>query len=146
MTETIGYLSNHPKSHLQHRINQLWLRPRVNDRPFLEAGKFSKLSQLVLARFGSLFFCILLVQSRHHVFCQQLRNEQVFAQRPVLLGSKQAPMKCLQCPTFYQEQISGARSNCVSCQQSCKLFKCHISQFLKLLKSTYLCLMQSLCI
>ena len=42
MTETTGYLSNHPKSHLKLWSKQLWLRPRVTDRPFSEAGNFSK--------------------------------------------------------------------------------------------------------
>ena len=40
--KTTSYLSNHPKSHLQCWSNQLWLRSRVTDRPFSEAGKFFK--------------------------------------------------------------------------------------------------------
>ena len=60
MTETTGYLGNHPISHLQCWSNQLWLRPRVTDRPFSEAGNFSKPSYPVLARFDSLFPCVLL--------------------------------------------------------------------------------------
>ena len=62
MTETISYLSNHPKSRLQHwRSNQLWLRPSITDRPFSEAGHFSEPSYPVLARFDSLFPCVLLI-------------------------------------------------------------------------------------
>ena len=91
MTETTSYLGNHPKSHLQHWSNQLWLRPRVTDRPFSEAGNFSKPSYPVLARFDSLFSCILLVLSGHHAFCQWSMHGQFLAQRPVLPRRKQAP-------------------------------------------------------
>ena len=80
MTETTGSLSNHPKSHLQHWSNQLWLTlTRVTDRPFLEARKSFKLSYSVLARFGSLFPCIMFGTVH---FCQWLKHGQFSAQRP----------------------------------------------------------------
>ena len=91
MTETTGYLGNHPKSHLQCWSNQLWLRPRVTDRPFSDAGNFSEPSYPVLARFGSLFPCVLLIQSGYYVLCQWLRHGQFLAQSPVLSRRKQAP-------------------------------------------------------
>ena len=78
MTETTGYLGNHPKSHLQHWSNQFWLRPRVTDRSFSEAEKFSKLSNPVLAIFESFFLyparpvqisCILSVVNAWEVSC-----------------------------------------------------------------------------
>ena len=56
MTETTDYLGSHPKSYLQCWSNQLWIKPRVTDKPYLEAGKLSKLYYPVLAMFGSPFF------------------------------------------------------------------------------------------
>ena len=55
MRQTTDCLGNHPKSHLQHWSNQLWLSPRGADRLFSVPGKFSQLSQPVLARFDILF-------------------------------------------------------------------------------------------
>ena len=91
MTETTGYLGNHPNSHLQHWSNQLWLKPTVTDRSFSEAGNFSKSSYPVLVGFDSLFSCILLVRSVHHALCQWLRHGQFLAQRPVVPSRKQTP-------------------------------------------------------
>ena len=56
MTQTAGYLDNHPKSHLQCWSNQIWLRPRVTDEPFSEAGKFSKTILLCLGKVWQWFF------------------------------------------------------------------------------------------
>ena len=61
MTETTDYLCNHPKSHLQLWSNQLWLRPRVIDRPFSETRKFQNsltLSWQGLAIVFLFFFCL----------------------------------------------------------------------------------------
>ena len=91
MTVSTGYLGNHPKSHLQHWSNQLWLRLRVTDRPFSEAGSFSKPFYPVLAIFDSLFSYILHVLSRHHAFCPCLMHGKFLAQMPVLSRRNQAP-------------------------------------------------------
>ena len=137
MTDNWG---NHPKSHLQHWGNQLWLRPRVSDRPFSEAGNFSKPSYSVLARFGSLFFFFLfwypacLVQTLSSLSVVEtwavLCPKASFAKKKT--SSKQSVF--LQCSTFSWEQIGSARSNCVSRQQNPKLFKCHVVQFFEVVE------------
>ena len=93
MTETTGYLGNHPKSHLQPWSNQLRLRPSVTDRPFSEAGQFSNPSYPILARFDSLFYFILLVLSRHCAFFQCLMHGKIHAQSPVFPRRNQAPSR-----------------------------------------------------
>ena len=129
MTETTGYLCIHPKCHLQHQGNQLWLRSTISERPFSEGGRFEKLFYPVFARFGSIFACILFVLSRHHTFCQWLRQGQFFSERPVLPRRKQATGRV----PFVPNIISGMYQCCQ--EQSCltsidpKLFKCHILQW-----------------
>ena len=145
MTETTNYLGNHPKIHLQLSGTQLRLRPRVPDRPFSEAGKFEKPSYPVLARFGSLFACIVFVQSGYHTFCQWSGQELFFAQKPVWPRRKQA-----------SSRVSSV-SNVLSGLDQCCQDMSHVNRILsylnvifysslKCLKITYLCGIQSLCI
>ena len=56
MTKTTGYLGNHPKSHWPCWNNQLWLRSRVNNRPFSEAGKIFKTVLPCLVKVWQTFF------------------------------------------------------------------------------------------
>ena len=56
MTKTTGYLGNHPKSHWPCWNNQLWLRSRVNNRPFSEAGKNFKTVLPCLVKVWKTFF------------------------------------------------------------------------------------------
>ena len=133
MTEITGYISNHPKSYVQFWGNQLLLRPRITDRPFSETGKFSKLSYLIFARFGSLSVCILLSQSRHHAFCQWSRKGQFFAQKPILPRRKQAPIGV----SLLLNIPSGINWCCQeqSCQQNPELFKYHVLQFFEVFEN-----------
>ena len=123
MTETTGYLGNHPKSHLQRWGNQCWLKTRVTDRPLSDTGKFKKPFYLLLARFSGHFECILLVWSGHRGFLSVVRQEWFFAQRLVLPRRKQAPSGMSLVPSISREYMGAAKNNHVSCQQNPKLFK-----------------------
>ena len=147
MMGTIGFLSDHPKSHLQRWSNQLWLSPNIADRPFLEAGKFLKTVLPCLGKVWQSFFlcpassfqipCILSVVEVWAVPCPKAS----FAKKKThskwsVFGAQHSLGNRL--------VLSGAVMSHVN--RTLNYLNAMFHRSLKWLKVTYLCRIQSLCI